>query len=235
MHCLHPIEHNGLRSRATQLMRQKALADPQAAVQYAEYAIQGRWPEGEPIIAQGSAASYKYATVVLDGRFEAGEPAILTNGDVACDYAMEVMKKEWPEAEDIIFTARNPGDYYDEYLRDEDYDNLPDSAQQWLIRENGECGGCGKALPAEKRDRWHLNDGFGEEYCSERCADKASEFQHESDLEFWTEDLMTGEDPERVIKAVQYIQRYHKWLEDPDDVKQALIDGDFLPDDEEEE
>ena len=45
------------------------------------------------------------------------------------------------------------------------------------------CAGCSEPLPA-KNDRWSANDWDGLEYCSERCAIRAAEFEADEQAKF---------------------------------------------------
>lgn len=49
---------------------------PEAAVEYAEKFIKGRWEMGEAAIATDAYASFHYAVYVVGGRWEMGEAAI---------------------------------------------------------------------------------------------------------------------------------------------------------------
>lgn len=61
------------------------MSNPEVAFEVAKSVFNGRFKEGEAIIATSGWYSYHYATKVLFGRFEKGEPAIKDEGHYA-DY-----------------------------------------------------------------------------------------------------------------------------------------------------
>lgn len=87
----------------TQREIEEALKSPYNAFMYAVSKDQGRWPEGESLIATEPHASYRYANEVLNGkRFPAGEDAICTDTSTAYVYARKILKKPWKKAEQAI-------------------------------------------------------------------------------------------------------------------------------------
>ena len=46
------------------------------------------------------------------------------------------------------------------------------------------CDGCGKPLPSEREQYRRLDDWTGERFCSERCCERAIEFDEQCDAEF---------------------------------------------------
>ena len=89
--------------------------DPEWAYNYARYAIRGRWPEGEKLIASDPQWAYSYADEVLKGRFPEGEEAIARDPIWAYCYARDAIKGRWPEGEPMI--ASDPYSAY-KYARD---------------------------------------------------------------------------------------------------------------------
>jgi hypothetical protein len=75
--------------------------------------------------------------------------------------------KQDPSPEDIFLDSDEEGE-------DDDATTRAWAVQEW--QQLPQCDHCGKSLP-EKRKRWHLaDDCTGEEFCSQECADKATEF-----------------------------------------------------------
>jgi hypothetical protein len=91
-------------------LQEMVLRDPHRAVGYARLRVKGRWPAGEPVIAQNPLAAYEYAHDVLKGRFPRGE-AVIAASSLAPSYAREVIHGPWPDAEPVI--ARNPRTAYE--------------------------------------------------------------------------------------------------------------------------
>ena len=65
---------------------------PEIAYEYARWVLNGRFPGGEPAIAQDAQWAYEYAQDVLKGRFPAGEAAIAQDAQWAYEYAQDVLK-----------------------------------------------------------------------------------------------------------------------------------------------
>jgi hypothetical protein len=80
--------------------------DPVAAQRYASYALYNRWPEGESVIAQDPELAYKYAKDAIKGRFPEGEPAIARDPNWATWYAHGVIRGRFPKGEPAI--AQDP-------------------------------------------------------------------------------------------------------------------------------
>ena len=83
--------------------------DPKFAYWYARDVIGGRWPEGEPAIAQNPNVAYLYALDVIKGRWPEAETVIAKVGFPAPEdsraayfYARDVIKGRWPEGEPAI-------------------------------------------------------------------------------------------------------------------------------------
>jgi len=83
---------------------EKLLSEPDAsmALEYAQKAVGGRWPEGENIIKQEPIVAYAYAHMVSKGRWKNAEPNIIKNPHVAYLYARDVIRGRWLEAEPIM-------------------------------------------------------------------------------------------------------------------------------------
>lgn len=225
--------------RVPKIIEQKALQTPRGAALYAEWALHSEWPEGEAVIARDGQQSANYAETVLEGRFEAGEPAIAESPAAASQYIESVLDfAEWPAGEEAIFAANdsNTDTYWKEHYRDSS-SSSPTYVDEWAKRQFGECSICSGPLPERERDRY-TNEWGDEHYCSRYCSERAYEHQHEWEMESWTEDAMREAgvtDEKRIEEAQNFVKNYRKWLEDPDAVGQALIEGKFLPDPDEEE
>ena len=76
----------GAKMKAGTKIPPNALSDAHAAYVYAHDVIKGRFPEGEPAIAQHAHAAYAYARDVLKGRFPEGEPVIAKDAEWAYAY-----------------------------------------------------------------------------------------------------------------------------------------------------
>jgi hypothetical protein len=72
------------------------------AYHYARDVIQGRWKQGEKIIAADAHFAYKYAKDVIKGRWIEAEPTIAKDAGQACWYGLNVINGRWPEAEQVI-------------------------------------------------------------------------------------------------------------------------------------
>lgn len=242
---LSAMYETGVRSKAQTLVEAKALKDPRDACSYATHVV-GRWPKGEPVILQNPVMAVNYAENVLESRWPEAEPSIMVNGPAAEQYAMAQElggEERWPEAEPYIFDLKqnDPGYYFRTFFGDDDFDELPDCVKPYWIKEFGECAGCGGGLPQNEREHWRTSDDWSDDkFCSQRCADKAWESQHESDVEYWTEEAMNelndpAPDKERIEAAQQYINRYPRFLEDQDAVVRALRRGEFVPEEDDDE
>lgn len=224
-------------ARVPRIIEQKALQSPRSAYTYAFYVVGGEWPEGEPVIATEGKWSAEYAENVVEGRFEAGEPAIAESPAAASSYIETVLDfAEWPAGEEAIFAAddSNTHTYWKEHYRDSMSSRTPTFVDEWAKKQFGECSVCGGPLPERERDRY-TNEWGDEHYCSRHCAERAYEHQHEWEMEYWTEEAMREAgvtDDKRIEEAQNFVKNYHKWLESPDAVKEALIDGDFLEDED---
>jgi hypothetical protein len=84
------------------LIRKKHINNSSDAYLYATEVIKGRFPQGEPAIAQSPATSYYYAAEVIKGRWSEGEEAIAKDAYFAYQYALWVIKDRFPEGEKII-------------------------------------------------------------------------------------------------------------------------------------
>jgi hypothetical protein len=82
-----------------------ALATPTLAYDYAKNTVDGKWPEGEPVILQDAYRSYAYARFVIGDRWPKGEPVIMKDPHPAASYAMYVIQGRWPEAEAMILNS----------------------------------------------------------------------------------------------------------------------------------
>lgn len=85
---------------------------PREAYFHARDVIQGRWPEGESIIAQYASWSYWYARNVIRGRFIEGEAVVATHPHFAFEYANEIIKGRWPDGEEAIVSDAKWSYYY---------------------------------------------------------------------------------------------------------------------------
>ena len=84
---------------------------PEQAYIYAYIVINGRFPEGEAVIAQNAEYAYRYAREVIKGRFIEGEAAIARGASwsiavYAYRYALNVINGRWPLGEAAI--AKDP-------------------------------------------------------------------------------------------------------------------------------
>jgi hypothetical protein len=75
---------------------------PEQAYIYAYIVINGRFPEGEAVIAQNAEYAYRYAREVIKGRFIEGEAAIAQDAHYSYQYAEKVIKGRFPLAEHVI-------------------------------------------------------------------------------------------------------------------------------------
>jgi hypothetical protein len=76
--------------------------DPAEAYWYAKLRLEGRWPEGEALIAKYPRWSYYYAQDVVKGRWPEGEVAISKDPYWAYYYALDIVEGEWTEGEAAI-------------------------------------------------------------------------------------------------------------------------------------
>jgi hypothetical protein len=244
-HLLAPLYSSGIKSRAMQIMEEKALRTPRSAAAYASYVV-GKWPKAEPVILQNPMMAVDYAENTLEDRWPEAEPIIMRDGPAAETYAMSsslMGETRWLEAEPFIFdlSKNDPRYYFREFFDGWDFNEVPDYVQPYWLKEFGECAQCGDGLSQNERKHWRLNDDWGDEkFCSERCADKASEGQHEANVQYWVEDSMNelndpAPDKERIEAAQQYINRYPRFLEDQDAVVRALRRGEFVPEEDDDE
>ena len=89
-----------------------AMKDPYSAYQYARDIIQGRWPEGERVIASDPNFAYRYARDVIKGRWPEGEKVIASDPYWAYNYAENIIGGRWPEAEKVIASDSEYAFYY---------------------------------------------------------------------------------------------------------------------------
>ena len=75
---------------------------PEAALEYAESVIKGRWIEGEKAIQKDGGAAYSYVWNILKRRWPEAEPAILTDPQNAVWYADYFIGQPWPELESVL-------------------------------------------------------------------------------------------------------------------------------------
>jgi len=87
-------------------------ASPRCAYRYALHGIQGRFPEGEEIIATDATYSYLYARFVLDGSFSEGEEALSRHGRISYLYAKNVLEGRFHEGEAAILGSLFAEDYF---------------------------------------------------------------------------------------------------------------------------
>ena len=92
-------------------------SDPKWAVYYASDVIQGRFPEAETIIASDPKWAYYYASDVIQGRWPEGEKAIASNPSLAYEYAKNVIKGRFPEGEEEITRYPIWATHYKEFLK----------------------------------------------------------------------------------------------------------------------
>lgn len=76
--------------------------NPELLGTYAQYHVDGRWPEAEKYIIKSPFSSYVYAKRNLKEPWPEAEPSILTSISTAIWYAIEVLQRRWPELEEII-------------------------------------------------------------------------------------------------------------------------------------
>jgi hypothetical protein len=69
---------------------------------YAFYVKQGRFLEGEPVIAQSGLQSLRYAINVVHGRFPLGELAIAQIAKYSVQYSVEAIKERFEAGEPAI-------------------------------------------------------------------------------------------------------------------------------------
>ena len=84
---------------------EQALSSPEQAYRYALNVLQGRFPEGEPVIAQDSRWAYYYARDVIDvinDRWPEGEAVIAKDAEYAYMYARWVIEGRFIEGEAAI-------------------------------------------------------------------------------------------------------------------------------------
>jgi hypothetical protein len=77
--------------------------DPQYALGYAYYVLNGRFPLGEPAIAKDPQEAYRYALNILKKPFPLGEPAIAKNATTSYGYAKNVLKGRFKLGEPAIY------------------------------------------------------------------------------------------------------------------------------------
>lgn len=243
-HLLSAMKNSGVHSGAQPIMEAKALKDPETACIYATH-VMGRWPKGERVIMQRPITAVDYAERVLEARWPEAEPVIMQNGYAAESYALsDLFAARWPEAEPNIFDPkqnRDPSQYFGEYFDDWGFDEVPDCVKPYWIRVFGECAECGEGLPKNEREHWRLNDGYSDDkFCSQRCADRAWESQHESDVAYWVEEAMHEHNeenvtPERIAEALNFVNNRRRYMEGPSEVERALREGGFIPSEDEDE
>lgn len=91
------------------ISKKSSLIAPEEAYIYAVEKVEGRWPEGEEVIAQSPKYALYYAQDVIGGRWPEGEKAIVQKPDYAYIYAREVIEGRFPEAEDAILQKGTSG------------------------------------------------------------------------------------------------------------------------------
>lgn len=72
------------------------------ALQYADFVLRNRFPDGEFVIATDAKSSYWYAVSVLKGQFELGEKVIAESTEYAFCYALNIIKKQFKLGESAI-------------------------------------------------------------------------------------------------------------------------------------
>ena len=95
------------------------LSSPERAYWYAIGVIQGRFPQGEAVIAQDAGYAYHYALHIIRGRFPQGEEAIAQDAGYAYWYAIYVIKDRFPEGEAVIAQAPMSALYYYNDFKDQ--------------------------------------------------------------------------------------------------------------------
>jgi hypothetical protein len=86
--------------------------DPEQSFLYATKVLKGRFPEGEPAIANSEHA-YEYALKVIDGRFPEAEPYFISHldgwgmGTKALNYFVHVAKVRNPKVEECILKSHH--------------------------------------------------------------------------------------------------------------------------------
>ena len=102
--------------------------DTKGAYNYAKDVIQGRWPEGEKLLASDPVWAFYYANDVIKGRWPEAEKVIASDPNWVYEYARDVIKGRWPEAEAEAVIASNPAlSFY--YARDVIKGSLPEGEE----------------------------------------------------------------------------------------------------------
>ena len=113
------------------------LSSPKRAYHYARDVIEGRWPEGEALIAQDVHYAYLYAYAIIKDRFPEGEAVIAQNLNYAYRYARWVIEGRFIEGEAAII--QDPKCAADYYLALDYYNRFKDQFTEheqvlWLLK-----------------------------------------------------------------------------------------------------
>jgi hypothetical protein len=86
------------------------------AIGYAQFVLNSRWSELEPLIVGNPQYASRYTLAVVNGRWPEAEPAILTASGETLHYALYIIHGRWPEGEDILQTEPKLWQNYVRYL-----------------------------------------------------------------------------------------------------------------------
>ena len=88
--------------RIARINPELACVDHFYALQYADFVLRDKFPEGEPAIATNAKSSYWYAYSVLHGPFLLGEKAIANDIEYSFCYALNIIKRQFELGEHTI-------------------------------------------------------------------------------------------------------------------------------------
>ena len=102
---------------------------PEAALDYARFVVQGRWPEAEPCLLEDIYVAFTYAEQVIQGRWPEAEDGF-AGSDLAELYACEMLPGRWDEE-----VAKKCTCWLYYYAKDVIKGRLPDELHNRMLAE----------------------------------------------------------------------------------------------------
>jgi hypothetical protein len=150
---------------------------------------QRQFPDGT-LVVEVSAGSFDYVNPDCLSSKYAGEGESFSDPREAVETAIQIVRDWRADIRKLPRADRQPVSIGVGSTLGMTLPFFPDTfahAKAWATKvwESLEkCSGCPEPLPDSKRERFQANDWDALEYCSERCATRAQEFEAEQDAEF---------------------------------------------------
>lgn len=148
---------------------------------------QRQWPEGKDVV-EVSLGGLDYTNPDALSANYSGEFEEFIDPRTAIDTAIEILRAWRKDSKKTI--RLGVGATYGNTMPFEPI-TIKD-ARKWAVEayeKLEKCEGCGEPLSEDKRGRWYANNWDGCEYCSERCATRAAEFEEQETAKLDAEEV----------------------------------------------